>query len=341
MSAPLRLNPTQYADLLDEVAAMVAARRALVPGLRTLEDRQLGRIGRAASSLRGQLQQGCDLAGALQTLDAQTGPQLAAAFRMAVETGDAKPLHRLAELLRRRRDLTVATRLAMLYPLMLLVLAYAILVLVFAPLVTQEQTALSLWPPHVVAAGRWLTEYFFLPPLAAALIAGLLWLGMRRNLHSSMQALLPGRYGRLSLFCQTMALQIEAGVPQGEAVRSAAAISGDRQLQRAVAELASQLERGETGTPASGAASRGQTSSAPVPPMLAWLLRQAPMLGADSTQSQLDSLGRWYDQRERDQRRWWIRWLPGLLVSLIGGTFVLGYLLLALRPVYNQLAGIG
>lgn len=320
---------------------MVAARRPLVPGLRTLEDQQLGRIGLAASSLREQLQQGRSMAEALQTLDHQTGPQLAAAFRAAVDSGDAEPLYRLAELLRRRRELTIGARVALLYPIMLLLLGYAFLVLVFAPLVTQDQTAIKIWPAAVVAVGQWLTAYWYLPPLVVGVVGSMWWVGMRNSPWGSPQSLLPGRFGRLSLFCQTVAMQIEANVPQPIAIRSAAGIGGDRCLEQMAIGLAARLEQGESGGAVSGAVARGRWAYDPLPPMLVWLLRQAAGLGGESTAAQLRSLGQWYEQRERDRHRLWARWVPAVLVSVIGGSFVLAYLLMALLPIYNRLAGIG
>lgn len=339
MIATLGLNPREHAALLEEVAAMMAAQRPLVPGLRTLEDQHLGRIGRAASLLRAQLEQGSSVEDALQSLDSRTGPQLAAALRMAVIRGDAEPLYRLAALLRRRRELAVATRVAMLYPIMLLVLGYAVLVLVFAPLVTQDQTAVVLWPAGVVAVGRWLIAFWYLPPLLAVLLGVLVW-RVTRDTRWSPQTLLPGRFGRLALFCQTVAMQIDVEVPQPSAMRAAAEIGGDRRLRLAAESLAERLERGEADTMESGAVTGSRRAFAPLPPMLVWLLRHGGQLGGEIVAAQLRGLSQWYEQRERVQRQRWMRWGPAVLAAVGGGAFVLVYLFMALLPMYNRLAGI-
>lgn len=348
MSEWVQLNPTQLSALLDEIGAMVRANRSLVPGLRTIEDERLGRIGRAARQLRTQLEAGQSMEEVLTALDHTAGPQAAAAFRLAISGRSAEPLHRLANALRRRRELRLAARMAMVYPAMVVVIGYLLWVLIFAQIVSfgsLDGYETELFPAVALHVGTWLQLYWWIPPLV---VIGLLFAfaaAARLRPHGRHTHWLPGRFGRIALFCDSLAFQIEAGVPYPVAVRLAADISGDEALTRAARRSAEAAEQGMT----ANAAEEGKTSSPPsstagFPPMIGWLVKQISgqtEMAVESLVIQLRSLAAWYESRQRSQRQFWVRFLPALVVAVFGGTLAIVYMLAILRPLYARIGEFG
>lgn len=348
MSESVRLNPTQLSNLLDEIGAMVHANRSLVPGLRTIEDDRLGKIGRAAKQLRTQLEAGQTMDEVLTSLDETAGHQAAAAFRLAIAGRSAEPLHRLANSLRRRRELRLATRMAMVYPMMVMTIGYLLWVLVFTNIVSfgsLDGYETEVFPAVTLYVGTWLRLYWWIPPLAAIAIAVALWVLIRLRPHGRHAHWLPGRFGRISLFCDSLAFQIEAGVPYAVAVRLAADISGDEALSRSALQSAEASQRGTTSNPSEERKSGASpTSTDGFPPMIAWLITQlsgSTELTIESLTVQLRSLAGWYEARQRGQRQFWIRFLPALIVAVFGGTLALVYMLAILRPLYARIGDFG
>lgn len=353
MSEWVRLNPTQLSNLLDEIGAMVRANRSLVPGLRTIEDQRLGKIARAARQLRAQLEAGQSMDEVLTSLDETTGHQAAAAFRLAIAGRSAEPLHRLANALRRRRELRLAARMAMVYPVMVIIIGYLLWVLVFSNIVSfgsLDGYEREIFPAVTLHVGTWLQSNWWIPPLVAIGIVVALWVIVRLRPHGRYAHWLPGRFGRIALFCDSLALQIEAGVPYPVAVRLAADISGDETLSHSARQSAEASQQGATGkaSEASEASKGEETVSSPstagFPPMIAWLVTQlsgSAELTVESVAIQLRALAGWYEARQRSQRQFWVRFLPALIVAVFGGTLALVYMLAILRPLYERIGEFG
>ncbi len=341
---PDPLDSRQLAPLLEELAAMVRADRPLVAGLRTLEDERLGQLGRMAGTLRQQLEAGGDLETTLAELDRRDGPQAATAFRLAIRSQSAEPLQRLAASLRQRRQWRWAGRTAMIYPLLVTGVGYGLWVAVFAKLVSWgslDGYERELFPAPVLAVGSWLQAFWWLPPLIVGGAVGLYAGFLRRRPDSRYASWLPGRMGRLALFCEALALQLEAAVPVGEAAQAAGRLAGDAGLIREAEAFAAEATSGGT---AAGEASAAGAESAALPPMVAWLLTQlagTTGMPASSVAQQLRALAAWYAARQRSQQHFVIRFLPAVIVALFGGSLALLYMLAVLRPLYARIGDFG
>jgi type II secretory pathway component PulF len=346
---PDRTDSLQLARLLEELAAMVRADRPLVAGLRTLEDARLGQLGRIASSLRGELEAGHDLEAALAQLDRRDGPQAATAFRLAIRSQSVEPLQRLATSLRQRRQWRWAGRTAMIYPLLVTVVGYGLWVAVFAKLVSWgslDGYERELFPAPVLAVGSWLRFFWWLPPLVVAAAVALYAGFVRQRPASRYASWLPGRMGRLALFCETLALQLEAAVPVGEAVQAAGRLADDAGLIREAEAVAARATVGGTpgGEVAGSETSAAVAGPAALPPMVTWLITQLAGTGTMSAASvalQLRALAAWYAARQRSQQHFVIRFLPALIVAIFGGSLAFIYMFAVLRPLYARIGDFG
>lgn len=316
-------NTTQLASLFDEFAAMIRSQRPLLPGLRTLEDRRLGRLAVAAGQLRKSLERGSDLETALVAVDRRFGRQAAAAFRLAQQTGSAEPLETLARLLREGRDRTAARRASMIYPAGVALTGY----LFIACVMTRIIMAWGAGSPFagLIPLASWLRSFWWLPLLgmvAAAL--GLSFARWRR----------PGsRYGAWSVFCRAMAAQIQYGLPLTGAYRLAADLSCDAALRSDADDWQAAAEEG-----------RPPQALGSLPPLLQQTLRDLHRthsgLDPEILHHQFDRLALWYATREEQQHAMWVRWIPSFTVALVGLICVGIYGYLVLLPIASELSKI-
>jgi len=329
VSVSPRLSSQQVAALLDELVAMFRSERPLATGLRTLEDTRLGQLGRAASQLRSDLEAGRSLADSLSGLNQQSGPQASAAFRIAIESGNSDALRELADLLRRRRAMTAASLIALIYPMIVLLIGYLVLTVVFSRLVQFWSTEATFRWAQPLANG--LATYWAVPPLLAIglLLMLAIYAALKRDSRSS--EYLPGRSGRLSLFCSSLAMQIDGGVPVQAALPLAADISGERSIARLVPAWITATAAGETASVFVDA-----------PPMLRFLLSQIHDIGeaAEALPHQLRSLSHWYQSQQDRQHQFWIRWLPSTIVCCVGVLCAAVYIYTILWPMYGRLGAM-
>ncbi|MFV2066934.1 MAG: type II secretion system F family protein [Pirellulales bacterium] len=326
------------AALNDEIVALVGAGVPLQRGLELASADLSGRLSRLTAGLAERLGQGQTLADALAAEQAPF-PRL---YRAIVEAGVrsgrlAAALEGLSSMLRRLIDLRRTTGLALLYPLLIALLGWALFCFLVVVLIPQFVAI----DPFGAAVPRWLIQiratapvWGPLAPLAlVTLLCGWWFLSARSVVflnrpRSWLWGWIPsaGRiryWGAASTFADVLALLVEHEVPLADAVRLAAESSGDRRFGRAGEQVAAAIERGDD----LGVASR---SASDLPPFFSLL-----SVAADRK----DALLRASRQAAANYRRradWWTDWmrlyLPVLLTAVVGFTVTLGYTLSVFWP---------
>jgi type II secretory pathway component PulF len=303
-------------------------------------------------SLAADLERGESLTTAL----AARGKAFPPVFRVVVEAGArsgqlASAVEGLIGLARRLAELRRTLRLALAYPLFLLILGYGLLI-AFALLVAPPLgDALSEWnrasgfvepPLSAVVLERLPETVPYWGPILPVAFCALLALGSYRiNRGGLLQPTYALRmfgwipwFGRLlrlaadALATDVLALLLERGVPLPEAVTLAASSSGLPGAGEAGERLADELRRGL-------APERSSVQAAGLPPRVAWLLR-----GAFSPQARLATLRRMADtyRRRADDLADVARlWLPIVAAATIGGLVAALYALAIFIPWMQML----
>ena len=179
-----RLSDRQLAALLDEIAAAMRVDLPIVETMQRLQNRRLGAVATAAGQIMEAMKRGQTAADAIGCCDAALIDQAAAAVRASQRSGNPKILTRLSSLLRGRSEYLRASHLSWMYPLILLVIAYATAVGVMVPMLQKYQGRDFSWPESVLNFSRYLETNWFVPPIAMAIfaVAWLFW----RSRHGSL-----------------------------------------------------------------------------------------------------------------------------------------------------------
>ena len=309
-----RLSDLQIAGLLEELAAAMRVDLPVAQAMERLRDRRLGAVATAAGSIADALKHGQNAADAIRCCDSPIIDQASAAIQTSEVTGNPGVLTRLSALLRWRAEYLRASRLLWLYPLILLIIAYVIAAAVMAPMLRNYQGRDFSWSKPVMEVSRFLETNWWLPPmiLAAAVVAWLVW---QRRSHA-----LP-RDARIRLFCQSLIDQITADVPESEAIRNAAMLSGETSLL-------------------------SEANPTFKSPPLVDLLRsvRSPLLDVPGASEQetlvarLKYLAAIHDQRARRHVYLWSTLYPRIAMVVIGGGFTLAYVWWVIAPVYLKVA---
>ncbi len=272
----------QLIALSDEMAALVRAGVPLDRGLVAAGNDLRGRVGRLAGQLGTRIEGGEGLAEALEA----GGAPVPAFYRAVVAAGLragrlSTALEGLASYARRFAETRRAIGLALLYPLLVLLLAYALFILFIlwvAPRLAATFATMRLPGTDALNLFLWLGDHvaywaWTVPALLFILTIG--WAGSGRAMALrpgrlvGVLQLVPGMRSILGLaqtadFADLLALMIEHGVPLDQAASLAAEATGSPALRVSVAALGDAIRRGD---PPDEAAARGG-----LPPMLAWVI---------------------------------------------------------------------
>ena len=252
----------QLVALNDEMAALARAGVPLDKGLLHLGGDLPGRLGEITRQIGQRLERGEPLTSVLGE-DQGLPPTYRAIVAAGVRSGRlAVALEGMSGVIRRAADMRRVVIISLIYPVVVLVVAYALLsltVLKCIPvmLVAYQDFArpgFSLW------VLEWLTRTgpHWLPWLPVAFLASLLllWYRSRRTWSLGSTEAVPGRSrsrarfptaanllhnGRMSTFSDTLALLMEHDVPLNESLCLAANACGDRGLQVAQQTLANPI----------------------------------------------------------------------------------------------------
>ena len=259
----------QLAALNDEMAALVRSGIPLEQGLGALGGELPGRPGRLAQLLASRMNAGETLSQILAD-DSQRFPPV---WRAVVESGIrsghlAAALESLSSTARRTAELRKLVGAGILYPLVVVTLAYVLFVFAvtwLAPSMLRLHTDFQMDPGAVSAGLNWLgrmAAWWVIPvPLAAAILLGCWWRRSGRMLWKKSHMARPSRWnrwlrcvtgirqtlhnGRLATFAEVLALLVKQRVPMHDSLVLAAEASGDRVIVNASRQISDQLQRGE------------------------------------------------------------------------------------------------
>ena len=312
-----RLSERHLAEFLDEVAAAVRADVPLGEAMERLEGNRLGWISRSARAFRSELEKGNSASRVLSKMHSRFGKQAAAAMETCEKTGDSTTLNHLSGHLRLRRRLRQESWIAWLYPILLIWVAFAVLVVPMRFVHTSSRLTYQANEPAVILP--FLQEYSL--PQLDELITGIgIGLAVLTVLFLIIKISISPRLSRPArnqLFCRALADQIDCGVDDQTAIANAAALADDHRL-----------------------ATRPPSSLSELP--LKSLLAKSPIASVDvSVQGNLATAYRGLANAfgEQARRRAYIvsRVLPRVATALIGGTLVISYVMLVIVPVYLEL----
>ncbi len=332
----------QLTALNDEIASLVRGGVPLELGLRELDADSARGLPEISQSLSSRMSGGASLTEALRAEEGRLPP----VYRTIVEAGLRAgrlpaALESLSSYARELVELRRKITLALLYPLVVVSLAYVLFLVVIADLIerlveTYEAFQIPLpWTLATVVsiadfAGRW----WWIPPLL--LVAAVIWwvsTGWANILNFSGAARpltwIPGvgvisRRFRLANFSDLLALLVEHDVPLPEGLRLTADASGDERLRRSAREMAAAVEQGR-GLPES------RISRGDFPPFLFWVLTCGQE--GRGLARLLHHAGAIYRRRASNLANWFKLMFPVVTALFIGGGVTALYALTLFGPL--------
>lgn len=340
----------QLLSLNDEMIALVRAGVPLSSGLIEFGKGLPGGMGSFATELGRRMDRGEDIGRILRDHERR----LPHVWRAVVEAGirSGKPtaaLESIATTMRRIADTRNAIMASLVYPLVVLLVALATLVLYtsyVAPIVLSSIVGLGLQPMTLLkwlaAMGSYATWWG--PGLGILLIV--LYVRMCSRSQSATRAdvggqmtwlakVFPGwstgvRAGRLATFTELLATLIRHQIPTADALTLAATCSADDELIVASQDLANELRSGVT---LANAAALDR-----LPPMTAWLL----IMGGSSeslSDTLMDQAAVYRERALRASMRLGTV-LPIIATVIVGFVVVLTQALIAFAPVVQLWRGL-
>jgi general secretion pathway protein F len=350
MTEPGRqITPEQLIALNEEIATLVMAGVPLELGLRSLGSDVPSVLGRISHDVANRLQQGQSLSDSLNA----SIPGLPRIYTAAIESGlKSGQLPRTLELLCRfmQQGLELRQRieLAFLYPLIVFLLAYTLLMITAIESMEHWQEIWGdprlhpsfLMMSYYVFCSNWSLWVWITPSLVLLVIFG--WFFGRRSLlpdrrSSVMLYLVPGLYGVVqnwhwAIFCEGLAMLVEHQMSFPAALRLAGATTGNALIERETSYLAGSLEQGKS-------VSESLQNRPRVPAFLKWVLSNSGQPGA--MLNALRHAGALYYERAERRAEAIKRWLPLGLIVIIGGGAVLVYALSCVLPIINLIEELG
>jgi len=347
-------TPISLADFLalnDEIAALVRAGVPLESGLVGLGRDLPGGMGRIATALGERLNRGETLPLAIAAERTRFPTLYLAIVEAGVKSGRlAAALEGLGTTARRLAELRQAAGTALLYPAIVLLLAYAMFVgfvLKFAPAVGPAYESFGAPATSWLRwfAGLGTTAIYWGPAVPlVAVTAGCLWwwrsgsvLLLQPGWTGRFMGWIPGikqllAWSQAATFADVLALLVEQQVPLADGIVLAAESTGSRALARHGEQMAAALRRGDS-------ADRCLTSAPGFPPLLGWLMVSGHDRGLLVNALKHAAAG--YHQRARQRADLARIFLPILLTVGVGGSAVLAYALVVFLPWISLLNRLG
>jgi len=334
-------------DLLafnDELVALVRAGVPLERGLTELASDLTGRMNAIVYDVGQRVRAGQSLPQAISESRSRFPPVYAAIVEAGMRTGRLPiVLERLAAAARRMAELRRAVLVATVYPIVVVLLAYLLLVFfiikvwpAFFKLIGVQHTFVLDGLAALERYQDWWVPAF---PLVLLSVVGIWWyrMGRARILQSSRVPLgmhwIPGTGGmlsdaRIAMLCDILALLVEHDVPLDQAMVLAGEASGDPVVADSARTAAASLLRGDN-------LSLGAHHMPGFPPLLRWLIatghNQRMLVGLLKHSAEI------YRGRALRRSQWLRIYLPVVLTVAIGGTATLLYALTVFVPITNLL----
>jgi type II secretory pathway component PulF len=339
----------------DEIAGLVRAGVPLELGLASWGRDLSGPLRKTAATLTESVSQGRGLSDAL----ADEKLEIPAVYRAVVNAGLRSgrlpaALEAVAESAANLQQLRAAIALSMIYPLLLVCIAYALFLVLLLIVLPAEMAVYEDHPPATLALAHRvaMTAYagipipgtervipwVVFPPFLLLGLAAAWWSRTRRAIVLDVGAAgrwlawLPMagravRQARTASLAELFGLLIAHDVPLAESLRLAATSTGDRRMAASAVELAALVEQGHLPQSA-------RLEAAGMPPVLALLVAtgaRQPTLVAISRQA-----AETYRVRVARDIQWLRDWLPVWLILTVGSTVALVYCLTFFVP-FSQL----
>ncbi len=342
----------QLISLNDEMAALVRAGIPLESGLVTLGQEMPGRLGRMASFLGERISAGESLEQILANNRDRFPPLWSAVVRAGLRSGRLSvALESMSTTGRRVAEMRRALGLALVYPIIVVLLAYCSFVMLttrLAPItlgayedLTSSSDRFLSW---LVSLGATAHLWGVAVPIVGAVLGSLWWYRTGRAAlpNSSAGPSRVSRFcsatfgslrdGRVAAFAEILALLIRQQVPLHEAIGLAGAACGDTNLDRCSKALAAQIERGET-------LAVGDENLKPFPPLLGWLIAVGgePEILAQT----FSDMAQQYRQRAERATSWATFYLPIAITAVVGGSVVLLQAVAVFGPICKMLFHLG
>ncbi|WP_419194752.1 type II secretion system F family protein [Novipirellula herctigrandis] len=313
------LSDLQFASLLEEIASAMRGGIPLADSMRRLERNRLGRVSKTASMIAGRLERGESFDSAVQSLDSSLATQVAASVSASEKANSPELIERFAAQLKRRSEYTRSLWFAWFYPLLLVVVGYGVAVFFLAPVIRGNTVRVNYngeiaWADWVVATADWLQVNWVWPPIVFAVLCLLAYFALRWRDHFPHSV-------RMGLFCSSLADQISHDVPDDVAIRSAAQLSGDSEMQ-------------SIGNPSMQSPEMEQIlAQADIPAQAIGNVNQKQL-----TVSVLHYLAAMYAERSRRHVYLLSCLLPRIAMAVIGGGLAISYVWWVMGPIYRQVA---
>jgi type II secretory pathway component PulF len=341
----------QLIALNDEMAALVRAGVPLERGLIEAGRDLRGRLGEIATDLGTRMGQGERLPEAMARADRAMPQVYQAVVEAGVRSGRlAQALEGMASIARNYADARRAVGMAMLYPLIVLSLAYGLalfFILVIAPRFVMAFETLGLAPlrplEFLSRIGDSAVYWAPIPPILLVLLAfRWIWTGQSVVLDEGALGPLFSRIPligsmihnfRASNFATLLALLIEHRLPLADSVQLAGAASGDRSFRTSTEAFAQAIRSGD------GATDVSRDSLNCFPPLLAWSLTTGR--GQAELAPALRNLASSYRKKAESRALVLRSLLPTVLMLEIGAVAVVLYglmLFIPLTTLWDELA---
>lgn len=338
-----RINATELALLTRQLATLIGSGLPIEQALGTVaRQTNKARINSLLLAVRARVLEGHSLATALQDFP-RVFPEL---FRATVAAGEQSGhlelvFERLADYTENRQNLRQKVGLALFYPLLLTIVAIAIVIGLLAyvvPQVIQVFNSVSQQLPPLtralIATSEFLSDYgWLLSGLAVAVVLGFSYAIRYNSIRFRIQQLLLELplLGRLlrglnsARFARTFSILISSGVPVLDALRIASQVIGNLPMRAALSKASDNVKEG-------GSLHQALAESGYFPPMAVQLVASGESSG------RLDSmLERAAIQQERETDTL-IAALLGIfepLLILTMGAIVLVIVLAILLPIFD------
>lgn len=320
---------------------MTAAGVPLPEGLRMLRSEHGGGWSEFCERLATRLELGTSLEEVVAAPELQLPPMYQAVIRAGLRTGRLNDaLLAMSHTLQRTQQARRAAWLAILYPTLVLILAYAGIVLAFRHVLPSiyEAQQFFLGQATVLASTLklasdslhlWIGLPVILFGVALVLLLDQLRWRKRPRASAGWQVWLPSRIyhdASLAAFCEQTAQLLEQEVPLAESIRISSQVHTSKELTSQLENLAGQLEAGQRPVNASS-----------VPAYLHGLLTES--WSAEHRIRALRRYGSRLDRQVRDRIDWFQVKFPAWLVSIIAVSMVTFYALAVFVPWLQVLAG--
>jgi general secretion pathway protein F len=335
-----------FIALNEEIAALVAARIPLESHLAAIGAELPGKAGDLARRIGRRLGAGEDIAAAIDAECAALPASYRAVIAAGVESGQlGSAIESVVASATRLDQLRRVTGVAILYPLMVIVVACCLLALVLTSVVPRFEW-LNQYEFGPVA---WLAHWPLTVPLLAlavpalVMLAAALWwwragrLGANGGMPFGRTCWLPGtrairRWAQVATFSELLLMLVERGLPLDRALRLASEAADHPRLRGAAERLAQQLQQGAS-VGLAGASAEPHLAEFPL------LVRLALRHSDDRTllTGALRQAVTMYHERALRAAEWYAEFLPIVLTVAVGGTVTIAFALFVFWPYASTL----